>query len=309
MAFFIYLYILLRFIVNYALKLPYFVYSQSDDEENSEEDEYSNDSDADSDGNYKKKTEVVIKLNDDTSEYDSEIDGSRESKENKHKTVPELSEDINNLKKEREIIDQAIQDRKDGVNPRDSKALKQLQDDNSNILGKCDNADELINKVSKKNSINIENKLDTLEKLQIAQEDFYKTVNDPIDRLAIPDNQRSKRSRKNTDESEENSSSKRYKSDSAVGNQDSKSTNTNSNTSISTNTNPSEISPSNLPYNQENSPSKTSSNSNPLGDIPSNQDNTSRNTKYPEGESPIDYVLEKQACEMPDIPDSDGGGD
>jgi len=33
------------------------------------------------------------------------------------------------------------------------------------------------------------------------------------------------------------------------------------------------------------------------------------NKKQKTNESCIDYVLEKQSCDMPDIPDSDGGGD
>ncbi|UYZ01811.1 hypothetical protein OJ967_27600 (plasmid) [Peribacillus frigoritolerans] len=111
-----------------AKATPYFVYNKSDDEEKScgssnSDEEYSSSSESEED-------------------EDPNYDGTY-----KGKTAEELEEIANELAKERELINAAMEKQFNGVKPKDNEELKELQNLNPKALNKANNSTEFLSKL------------------------------------------------------------------------------------------------------------------------------------------------------------------
>jgi len=109
-----------------AKATPYFVYNKSDDEENS---------DSNSDEEYSSSSESE---EDEDPNYEGTYKG---------KTAEELEEIANELAKERELINAAMEKQFNGVKPKDNEELKELQNLNPKALNKANNSTEFLSKL------------------------------------------------------------------------------------------------------------------------------------------------------------------
>jgi hypothetical protein len=105
---------------------PYIVYNKSDDEENS---------DSNSDEEYSSSSESE---EDENPNYEGKYKG---------KSAEEFDKIVEDLAKERELINAAMEKQSKGVKPKDNEELKELQNLNPKALNKADNSTEFLSKL------------------------------------------------------------------------------------------------------------------------------------------------------------------
>ena len=181
---------------------------------------------------------------------------------------------MNTIVTKRELLNIALKKQNEGVNPRDNKELQILQELERKALNKAGTSLEFM--------INLDKELETRTSriLQAVKELTTKKSSGRL--LSVPPRTVMRRKRA-VDESESNSSTKRSKPDNESSVKESTSASTSTSTSTSTNASTS-----------------TDANTN---------SSSSTNPPKEDKQSPIDYILEKQTCDMPDIFEADGGGD
>jgi len=298
-----------------AKATPYFVYNKSDDEENS---------DSNSDEEYSSSSESE---EDEDPNYEGTYKG---------KTAEELEEIANELAKERELINAAMEKQFNGVKPKDNEELKELQNLNPKALNKANNSTEFLSKLDADVNArlgelygqNIEDQYKEKETAFVAEEQRRikgKYLEIP---LAVPYWIRKKRAAEKS-ESNENSSTKRSRIDdeNSLGTvrdnpdiddnsgEGSSSRGNNSGEGSSSRGNNPEIylddswvegpssSGNNTPKGKGKAPEGGEESPKGKGKAPEGGEESPKG----DGGSPVDYVLEKQACDMPDIYDADGG--
>jgi trimeric autotransporter adhesin len=244
----------------------------------------SNDSNSDSDSNSEDKSREVrensIYLNSDSSPVNN--DKEREAslpdsdREYPYRNFQQTMHALEEKEQDRKVLNKALEQQNEGVPPSQNIALQILQSQYPKALQNSENSVDFMVKIDKI----ITTKTEKLAEVAAIKLEEGNT-------LGIPSASR----KRSSDEDIENSNAKRSKSESSVETTDS-TVNSVKEDKI---------------FSAENNKTTTSSSS--LSQNTGLSSNTDTNPSKSDNQSPIDYVLEKQACEMPDIPDSDGGGD
>jgi hypothetical protein len=242
-------------------------------------------SNSDSDSNSEDKSrefrrENSIYLNSDSSSVNS--DKEREAslpdsdREYPYRSFQQTMHALEEKEQDRIVLNKALEQQNEGVPPSQNIALQILQSQYPKALQNSENSVDFMVKVDKI----ITTKTEKLAEVAAIKLEEGNT-------LGIPSASR----KRSSDEDMENSNTKRSKSESSV---------------ETTGSIVNSVKEDNISSAENNKTTASSSSSSQNTGLSSN---TGTNPSKPDNQSPVDYVLEKQACEMPDIPDSDGGGD